>query len=90
MESHPEDNYELPPLKPRHAGVVISLAKQEQPDTSPFTDPEIVCRLDKKQHIGFVVAADDPARVEKLLTDYMGRIARDYSTRMPPATTASA
>ena len=28
--------------KQRYAGVVISLARQEHPDTSPFTDPEIV------------------------------------------------
>jgi hypothetical protein len=90
MESHPDKEYALPPLKSRYAGVTISLAKQEKPDSSPFTDPEIVERIDKKNHIGFVVAADDPSRVEKLLTNYMERIARDYTTSLPPATTASA
>jgi hypothetical protein len=90
LETHPDENYELPQAASRYAGVVISLAKQEHPDTSPFTDPEIVERLDKKNHIGFVVASDDPGRIEKLLTNYMGRIARDYTTTLPPATTASA
>src|SRR5436190_17328178 len=34
--------YELPPLKERYAGVVTSLARFEKPDTSSFTDREIV------------------------------------------------
>jgi hypothetical protein len=81
--------YELPPVKDRYAGVVISLARQERPDTSPFTDPEIVHRVDLKHHIGFVVAADTPERVEELLTNYMERIARDYHAAMPAQETAA-
>ncbi|MCI0700554.1 MAG: hypothetical protein L0241_05695 [Planctomycetia bacterium] len=76
-------SYQLPPLKQRFGGVVISLARQEKPDTSSFTDLEIVYRLDMKHHIGFVVAADTPQRVEELLTQYMDRIARDYHAAMP-------
>ena len=34
-----------------------------------------------KNHIGFVVAADTPERVEELLTSYMDRIGRDYPRR---------
>jgi biotin carboxylase len=88
LEAHPNERYELPSLQQRYAGVVISLAKQEHPDTSPFSDPEIVYRLDKKHHVGLVVAADTPERVEHLLTDYMERIRRDYHTVLPPATSA--
>jgi biotin carboxylase len=77
--------YELPPLRDRYAGVVISLARQERPDTSSFSDPEIVHRLDLKNHVGFVVAADTPERVEQLLTDYVERIARDFHAVLPPA-----
>ena len=88
LEAHPNDEYKLPPGRQRYAGVVISLAKQERPDTSPFTDHEIVSRLDKKHHVGFVVAADNTDRVEQLLTDYMERIRHDYHTVLPPATSA--
>jgi phosphoribosylamine-glycine ligase len=77
------DRYKLPLRTERYAGVVISLARQERPDTAAFTDPEIVHRLDLKHHIGFVVAADTPARVEELLTSYMDRIARDHHAAMP-------
>ena len=76
-------DYQLPPLKQRFAGVVISLARQEKPDTAAFNDPEIVYRLDLKHHIGFVVAADTPQRVEELLTQYMDRIARDFNAVLP-------
>jgi hypothetical protein len=78
-------DYRLPPLKDRYAGVVVSLARQEHPDTSGFTDPEIVYRLDLKQHIGLVVAADSPARVEELLSAYIDRIARDFQAVLPAA-----
>jgi hypothetical protein len=78
-----EGRYQLPPLKSRYGGVVMSLARQEEPDTSGFTDPEIVYRAQMKHHVGFVVAADTPERVEELLTNYMDRIARDYHAALP-------
>jgi biotin carboxylase len=78
-------DYTLPPLKQRFAGVVMSLARQERPDTSAYTDPEIVQRAETKHHVGFVVAADSTQRVEELLTQYMDRIARDFHAALPPA-----
>ena len=44
-------------MRDEYGGVTISLARQEWPDTSGFTDPEVVHRLDMKHHIGFVLAA---------------------------------
>jgi len=78
-------SYQLPELKARYGGVVISLAPQERPDTSGFTDPEIALRIDLKNHIGFVLAADSPERIESLLTGYMARIARDFHAVLPGA-----
>jgi hypothetical protein len=77
------NTYQLPPLKQRFGGVVTSLTRQEWPDTSSFNDPEIVFRLELKHHIGFVVAADTPERVEELLTRYMDRIASEYHAVLP-------
>src|SRR4029077_20695601 len=37
--------YELPPVRRDYAGVILSLARQEHPDTSTYTDPEIVYRV---------------------------------------------
>jgi len=80
-----QGKYELPPLKNRYSGVVMSLAKQEKPDTSAYTDPEIVHRLDMKYHVGFVVVADTPQRVQELLSTYMERIGRDFHMALPAA-----
>jgi hypothetical protein len=63
---------------------VISLARQERPDTSAYDDPEIVWRLDKRHHAGFVVASDDPARVASLLESYARRFAEDFLATLPP------
>jgi hypothetical protein len=85
LELTDEKNYQLPPITPRFGGVVVSLARQEWPDTAAFTDPEIVFRLNLKQHIGFAVCSDSPQRVEELLADYTRRIANDHLAVMPPA-----
>lgn len=79
------DAYQLPPTKTDYAGVVVSLARQEWPDSSPFNDPEVVYRLKMKQHIGLVVASSSPQRIEALLDAYSRRIAQDYTMVLPPA-----
>ena len=76
------------PPRAEYGGVTVSLARQEKPDTSGFSDPEVFFRLDQKNHIGLVVRSPSPERVEQLLTDYMARIARDYHAVLPPATKA--
>jgi biotin carboxylase len=76
-------NYRLPPLRDEHAGLIVSLARQEQPDTSAYDDPEIVWRLDKPSHVGLIVRAGDPARVEQLLDSYARRFAHDFLATLP-------
>jgi biotin carboxylase len=76
--------YQPPPLRRDYGGVLVSLARQEVPDTSGFTDPEIFYRLELKHHIGLVVRASTPARVDELLADYAQRIARDFQAVLPP------
>jgi hypothetical protein len=75
--------YRLPEARADHAGVVISLARQEEPDTAQFNDPEITYRIIKRHHVGFVVAAPDHERVQALLDDYARRIMRDYAASLP-------
>jgi hypothetical protein len=89
LEVDPDQPYQLPPLQQRFAGVVVSLTRQEWPDASSFTDPEIVYRMNKKQHIGLVVSADNPARIETLLKNYVDRIERDFLMTLPPAMKAT-
>ncbi|HSK21057.1 MAG TPA: ATP-grasp domain-containing protein [Longimicrobiales bacterium] len=76
-------SYTPPQFGRAHAGVLISLARQEWPDTSAYDDPEIVWRLRMRHHAGLVVAAPEAARVEQLLDTYLHRFHADFYTSMP-------
>ena len=72
------------PLRKEYAGIVLSLAKQEQPDTSAYDDPEIVYRVKKRHHAGLIVRSTKLDRVEELLTQYSQRFAEDFVAVVPP------
>jgi biotin carboxylase len=78
------EEYQLPDSKREAAGLVVSLARQQWPDTSAYCDPEIVWRLHKEHHIGFIVAAPEHERVQTLLGDYVTRVAQDFTATAPP------
>src|SRR5439155_23523198 len=61
-----------PRLKPRkgHAGIILSLARQEYPDTTAYNDPEVVYRVKKKHHAGLIVRSPKLERVSELFDDY--------------------
>jgi hypothetical protein len=81
--SQGEFPYVLPTARKDYAGLIVSLARQEHPDTSAYDDPEIVWRLDRKHHVGFIVTATTPERVQELIDSYMPRIERDFSASLP-------
>ncbi len=78
------ERYGLPDLRSDYAGLVVSLARQEWPDTSAYHDPELVWRLHKRHHVGFIVASADYGRVQELVSRYAGRVAADFSATAPP------
>ena len=85
IETAPEPGaYQLTEPQQNYAGVIITLARQEYPDTTAYQEPEIVWRLNKRHHVGFVVAAQDPDRVKFLLDQYTPRVANDFSATVPP------
>ncbi len=75
--------YKIPTPAHDYAGVVLSLARQEVPDTSAYTDPEIVLRIQKKHHAGFVLRSPDPARIVELLDSYSQRFREDFFATAP-------
>jgi biotin carboxylase len=81
--STPENPYQPPNLREHYAGVVLTLAKQETPDTSGYTESEIVYRIKKKNHVGFIVASHDYDRVQYLLEHYQQRFAADFMAFAP-------
>lgn len=81
--------YALPTVREDHAGLLVSLAKPREPDTTSFDDPEIVWRMRKDHHVGLIVRSPERGRVEELLAGYTGRVQRDFHAAMPPKETAS-
>ncbi len=75
--------YSLPATRKDYAGVIVSLARQEEPDTSAYTDPEIVYRVKKYHHAGLVLKSADPARVKELLENYTRRFLADFLATQP-------
>jgi biotin carboxylase len=73
-------------LAPRreYAGLALSLARQECPDTSAYDDPEIVFRVERPYHVGLVVRSPNLGRVRDLLDSYAERFTRDFSAYVPP------
>ena len=75
--------YKLPKPKNTYAGIVVSLSRYEHPDTSSFTDSEIVWRMNKKWHIGMIVVSESSERVLELLDLYTKRIAEEFHASLP-------
>ena len=78
-----DGTYKLPPVRKDYAGVILSLARQESPDTSAYNDPEVVQRITKHHHAGLLLRSADPSRVPALLHDYAERFARDFMAVEP-------
>ncbi len=78
-----DGSYKLPSVRENYAGVILSLAKQEEPDTSAYNDPEVVQRIKKHHHAGLVLKSSDPLRIPALLENYAYRFAEDFLAVAP-------
>jgi biotin carboxylase len=77
-------SYQLPPTRKEYAGVIVSLARQEEPDTSAYNDPEITYRIKKHHHAGLILRSTDQQRVQSLLENYAQRFAAEFTAVEPP------
>src|SRR5271168_1928057 len=78
-----KEAYQLPAVRRDYAGVILSLARQEHPDTSCYSDPEIVYRVSKYHHAGFVLQSPSAARIQELLEAYAVRFRDDFLASQP-------
>jgi len=75
--------YQLPPARRDYAGVILSLARQEHPDTSAYNDDEIACRVGKFHHAGFILKSASHQRIQQLLDSYSRRFIEDFLATEP-------
>ena len=86
-----EEPYTLPARRSEYGGLILSLARQETPDTRAYDDPEIAWRMDghPAHHIGFAFRSGSSERIEALLDQYEPRIVKDFMAPRPPPTPAT-
>ncbi|MEM9857116.1 MAG: ATPase [Bacteroidota bacterium] len=75
--------YQAPDDLNQNAGIVVSLSRYQHPDTSSFTDPELVWRMNKEWHIGLIVKSEDRNKVSTLLDGYTKRIGEEFHASLP-------
>lgn len=79
-----DGSYTLPALREEYAGVILSLARQDDPDTSSYNDPEVHLRIKRHHHAGLVLRSTDPHRLPALLENYAQRFAEEFLAVEPP------
>ncbi len=75
--------YKLPKIKEKHAGIIVSLSRFKNPDTSAFKNNEIAWILKKEFHIGFILHGLDRNRILNLLEEYTEIIKQDFHASAP-------
>lgn len=84
IETAPENEPYFPKVERRDfGGLVVSLARQERPDTSAYTDPEILFRPEREHHVALVLRSPDQSRLRSLLDQYAKRFERDFMMFAP-------
>lgn len=78
-----EKPYELPKISDDYAGLIVSLARQEYPDTSSYKEEEIFWRMKKRHHVGLVVKSVNSDRIKELLDSYTQRFYKDFFATQP-------
>jgi biotin carboxylase len=78
-----DGSYTLAQVREEYAGVILSLARQEEPDTSGYNDPEVFLRIKKHHHAGLVLRSSDPHRVPALLENYAQQFAEEFLAVQP-------
>ena len=75
--------YTAPADAGQFAGLIVSLARQQWPDLSVFTDAEVWWRMNREYHVGLIVKSPDPARIRTLLDKYLERITGEFHASAP-------
>ena len=78
-----DGSYKLPLAREEYAGVILSLARQENPDTSGYNDPEVHLRIKRHHHAGLILKSASADRIPALLEDYARRFAEEFMAVQP-------
>jgi len=84
LETSTEENpYRPPKLRKDYAGITLALANTDMPDTSGYTDQEIVYRVNKPKHVGLIFHSKKQKRIDELIEVYTERLTQDFLAVAP-------
>ncbi len=76
-------SYSLPDTSGLHAGIIVSLARQEYPDMEVFDAEEICWKIRKKYHVGMILRSGDESRIQDLSEQYTRLIFDQFHASAP-------
>jgi len=88
MAGYHGQNYKVPKRQFGHAGLMLCLSKQAEPDLSHYSDPDVVWRLKKHHHAGIIVNCHSAQRRDQLVENYLQQMRQDFLAVQPPTSTA--
>ncbi len=83
IELLPKGEYKLPSYKKMYGGGIFTLARQDEPDMSVYSDPEVAWVQKKKNYAGLILRSENAERIEELLMNYYPRFAEDFMAHVP-------
>lgn len=78
------EKYKLPKVRQDYGAVVLTLARDAQPNTSAYQDAEIAYRIDKPFHAGFILTSAEHERLNSLVESYKTRMVQDFTAVAAP------
>lgn len=75
--------YQPPPRRKDYGAVMLSLARQAEPDLSGYDDPEVVYRAPERHHAGLILSSPEHARIQELTERYTQRFMQDFFASLP-------
>jgi hypothetical protein len=76
-------SYHLPQVRSDYAGLVLTLAREPDPDLSSYDAREIVTRIQKHHHAGIILSTSDSHRLDDLLAAYSARFQNEFTAWQP-------
>jgi len=83
LETASNHPYKPPKIRKDYAGIALGLANTDTPDTSHYTDREIVYRVKKSRHVGLIFSSPEQKRIDHLISQYTERITTDFLAVQP-------
>ncbi len=78
-----DHTYHLPTVRNDYAGLILTLAREPDPDLSSYDAPEIVTRIQKHHHAGVIVVSPESHRLDELVANYADRFHREFMAWQP-------